>query len=156
MINVAIRDLVMTQFGDEAWGAICRKSGVLDSAFIRMDQNDDAVTDPKSFLSKLILREKQSSTGIGKGVAVPHAHEDSIRRQILAIGISRDGIEFDSVDGEPVHVVAVLGTPKKHQKQHMELLAALSRILQHEQTRETLLAAGSNVEIIDIFKSSSS
>ena len=44
MINVAIRDLVMSQFGDEAWGAICRKSGVLDSAFIRMDQNDDAVT----------------------------------------------------------------------------------------------------------------
>ena len=119
-------------------------------------ENDDAVTDPKSFLSKLILREKQSSTGIGKGVAVPHAHEDSIRRQILAIGISRDGIEFDSVDGEPVHVVAVLGTPKKHQKQHMELLAALSRILQHEQTRETLLAAGSAVELIDIFKSSSS
>ena len=85
---------------------------------------------------------------------MPHAHEDSIRRQILAIGISHEGIEFDSVDGEPVHVVAVLGTPKKHQKQHMELLAALSRLLQHEQTRETLLAAANAAEVVDIFKSS--
>ena len=133
----------------------CRKFDALRE-LTAVFENDDAVTDPKSFLSKLILREKQNSTGIGKGVAVPHAHEDSIRRQILAFGISRDGIEFDSVDGEPVHVVAVLGTPKKHQKQHMELLAALSRILQREQTREMLLAAGSAVEIIDIFKSSSS
>ena len=119
-----------------------------------MFDGDDAVTDRKSFLSNLILREKQSTTGIGRGVAVPHAHEDSIRRQILAIGISREGIEFDAVDGEPVHVVAVLGTPKKHQKQHMELLAALSRVLQHEKVRQTLLDAGSAVEVIDIFKCS--
>jgi len=118
--------------------------------------DDDAVTDPKAFLSNLILREKQSSTGIGKGVAVPHAHEDSIRRQILAIGISHEGIEFDSVDGEPVHIVAVLGTPIKHQKQHMELLAALSRLLQNEQVRQTLVAAGSIEEVIAIFKSSTS
>jgi fructose-specific phosphotransferase system IIA component len=116
--------------------------------------DDDAVTDSKAFLANLILREKESSTGIGKGVAVPHAHEDSIHRQILAIGISHDGVEFDSIDGEPVQIVAILGTPKKHQKQHMELLAALSRLLQHEHVRETLLAAGDAGEVLDIFKGS--
>lgn len=115
--------------------------------------DDDAVTDPKSFLTNLIHREKQGSTGIGKGVAVPHAHEDSIRRQILAIGISQDGIEFDSVDGEPVHVVAILGTPRKHQAQHMELLAALSRLLQHDDVRATLRDAGSAVDVVQTFKS---
>ncbi len=118
--------------------------------------DDNAVTDPKAFLTKLITREKQSSTGIGKGVAVPHAHEDSIRRQVLAIGISHEGIEFDSVDGAPVYVVAVLGTPIKHQKQHMELLAALSRLLQNEDVRQMLVAAGSIEEVMSIFKSSSS
>ena len=116
--------------------------------------DDDAVTDPKAFLSNLILREKQSSTGIGKGVAVPHAHEDSIRRQILAIGISHEGIEFDAIDGAPVHIVAVLGTPIKHQKQHMELLAALSRLLQNEEVRLALVAAGNIEEVIEIFRSS--
>ncbi|MDA0338078.1 MAG: PTS sugar transporter subunit IIA [bacterium] len=118
--------------------------------------DDSAVTDPKAFLTKLITREKQSSTGIGKGVAVPHAHEESIRRQVLAIGISHEGIEFDSVDGEPVYVVAVLGTPMKHQKQHMELLAALSRLLQNEDVRQMLVAAGSIEEVLSIFKSASS
>lgn len=116
--------------------------------------DDEAVTDPKAFLSNLILREKQSSTGIGKGVALPHAHEDSIRRQILAIGISHEGIEFDSVDGEPVHVVAILGTPNKHQKQHMELLAALSRMLQNDTARQALVAARSADEVIEVFSSS--
>jgi fructose-specific phosphotransferase system IIA component len=118
--------------------------------------DDDAVTDSKAFLSNLILREKQSSTGIGKGVALPHAHEDSIVRQILAIGISHDGVEFDAIDGAPVQIVAILGTPKKHQKQHMELLAALSRLLQHEQVRETLLAAADAGEVLDIFKGANS
>ncbi len=117
--------------------------------------DDNAVTDPKAFLTKLITREKQSSTGIGKGVAVPHAHADSIRRQVLAIGISHEGIEFDSVDGAPVYVVAVLGTPMKHQKQHVELLAALSRVLQNEDVRQMLVAADSIEEVVSIFKSSS-
>ena len=118
--------------------------------------DDDAIEDPKTFLANLIRREKQSSTGIGKGVAVPHAHEDSIRRQILAIGISRQGIAFDSVDGEPVHIVAVLGTPRKHQKQHMELLAALSRMLQHEHVRQTLVDAADAAAVLDVFNASGS
>ncbi|MBT4502661.1 MAG: PTS sugar transporter subunit IIA [Gemmatimonadetes bacterium] len=113
--------------------------------------DDDEILDPKRFLADLIRREKQSSTGIGKGVAVPHAHEDSIQHQLLAIGISREGIEFNAIDGEPVHIVALLATPRKHQKQHMELLAALSRLLQQEQVRQNLIAAENAAEVIDIF-----
>ena len=113
--------------------------------------DDGLVPDQKSFLADLIQREQQSSTGIGKGVAVPHTHEDSIDRQLLAIGISREGIDFSSPDGEPVHIVALLATPRKHQKQHMELLAALSRLLQHEDVRESLLQAADSAEVVEIF-----
>ena len=115
-------------------------------------EDDGAVRDQKSFLSDLIRREQQASTGIGKGVAVPHAHEDSIDRQLLAIGISRGGIDFASPDGQPVHIVALLATPRKHQKQHMERLAALSRLLQHQGVRESLIQAADAVEVVDIFK----
>ena len=114
--------------------------------------DDGAVRDQKGFLSDLIRREQQASTGIGKGVAVPHTHEDGIERQLLAIGISRAGIEFASPDGQPVHIVALLATPRKHQKQHMELLAALSRLLQHQGVRESLIQAADAVEVVDIFK----
>ena len=59
-----------------------------------------AIDNHEQFLADLIRREKQSSTGIGKGVAVPHVHEDSISKEVLAVGISKEGIDFDSVDGE--------------------------------------------------------
>ena len=114
-------------------------------------EDDGAVPDQKRFLAELIRREQQASTGIGKGVAVPHAHEDSIDRQLLAIGISRQGIDFAAPDGAPVHIVALLATPRKHQKQHMELLAALSRLLQHQEVRESLIAAADSMEVVDIF-----
>ena len=114
-------------------------------------EDEADIEDYKQFLADLIRREKQGSTGIGKGVAVPHAHEDSIRREVLAIGISKEGIDFDSVDGDPVHIMALLATPTKHQKKHMEMLAALSRVLQDEQTRSELVAAVDAATVIEIF-----
>ncbi len=112
---------------------------------------DEVVLDQKHLLAALIQREKQASTGIGKGVAVPHAHEDGIQRQLLAIGISQAGIDFGAPDGQPVHIVALLVTPRKHQKQHMALLAALSQRLQQEAVRQRLLQAGDATEVVDIF-----
>ena len=112
---------------------------------------DEVVPDRKNLLAALIRREQQASTGIGKGVAVPHAHEDEIQRQLLAIGISPAGIDFDAPDGQPVHIIALLITPLKHQKQHMALLAALSQRLQQEEVRQRLLQAADAAEIVDIF-----
>ena len=114
-------------------------------------EDEADIEDYKQFLADLIRREKQGSTGIGKGVAVPHAHEDSIRREVLAIGISKEGIDFDSVDGDPVHIMALLATPTKHQNKHMEMLAGLSRVLQDEQTRSELVAAVDAATVIEIF-----
>lgn len=116
-------------------------------------KDDNAIDDHERFVADVILREKQSSTGIGKGVAVPHVHEDIVRRQILAVGISRQGVDFGAIDGEPVRIVALFASPRKHQKQHMELLAALSRLLQQERAREGLAAAESAADVIAIFKS---
>lgn len=111
----------------------------------------DAVPEQKRLLAALIRREQQASTGIGKGVAVPHAHEDAIQHQLLAIGISPAGIDFDAPDGQPVHIIALLVTPLKHQKQHMALLAALSQRLQQEEVRQRLLQAADAAEVVDIF-----
>lgn len=111
----------------------------------------DAVPEQKRLLAALIRREQQASTGIGKGVAVPHAHEDAIQHQLLAIGLSPAGIDFDAPDGQPVHIIALLVTPLKHQKQHMALLAALSQRLQQEEVRQCLLQAANAAEVVDIF-----
>ena len=104
----------------------------------------DAVPAPeqKRLLAALIRREQQASTGIGKGVAVPHAHEDAIQHQLLAIGLSPAGIDFDAPDGQPVHIIALLVTA---------LLAALSQCLQQEEVRQRLLQAANAAEVVDIF-----
>ena len=112
---------------------------------------DGAMPDQKRLLAALIRREQQASTGIGKGVAVPHIHEDGIQRQLLAVGISQVGIDFDAIDDQPVHIIALLVTPQKHQKQHMALLAALSQCLQQEEVRQRLLQATDAAEVVDIF-----
>ena len=112
---------------------------------------DEVVPDQKRLIAALIRREQQASTGIGKGVAVPHAHEDGIQRQLLAIGISPAGIDFGAPDGQLVHIIALLVTPLKHQKQHMALLAALSQRLQQEKVRQRLQQAADAAEIVDIF-----
>ena len=112
---------------------------------------DEVVPDQKRLIAALIRREQQASTGIGKGVAVPHAHEDGIQRQLLAIGISQAGVDFSAPDGQLVHIIALLVTPLKHQKQHMALLAALSQRLQQEKVRQRLQQAADAAEIVDIF-----
>lgn len=113
----------------------------------------DAVPDQKRLLAGLIQREKQLPTGIGKGVALPHTRDD-IQRQLLVIGISQAGIDFGAPDGLPVHIIALLVSPRKHQKQHMALLAALSQCLQQEEVRQRLLQAANEAEVVDIFASS--
>ena len=128
---------------DRKWDAIRELTTVLEG--------DDAVRDLDQLRADVIQRERESSTGIGKGVAIPHAHADSIRRETLAVGISRSGIEFDAIDGEPVHIVALLATPQKHQKRRMELLAALSRQLQNEAVRSSILKATDAAGVIEAF-----
>ena len=117
-------------------------------------EDEPAVFDSKRFVSDLIRREQQSSTGIGKGVAVPHVHDDSIERQLLAIGISHNGIDFNSIDGEPVYIMALLATPRKHHDQHMELLATLSRLLQHDGFRQQLIESKDAADVVALFKNS--
>ena len=114
-------------------------------------QSEEAVGDHKRFLADLIRREKQGSTGIGYGVAIPHVHEDYIHSQILAVGISCEGIDFGGVDDTPVRIIALFASPKKHQKQHMELLAALSRLLQTAAVRDRLTEASEAAEVIEVF-----
>lgn len=118
-------------------------------------QEDEAIQDPKALLAGLMRREREGWTCIGKGVAIPHVHEDSIRSQRLAIGISREGIDFSAPDGEPVRLIALLATPKKHQTQHLELLASLSRLLQNDEVRQQLVQAADAAAVMEIFKTSS-
>ncbi len=101
-------------------------------------------------LASLRSRERLMSTGIGRGVAIPHAQLDPPIPPVAAIGISRDGIDFGSADGKPVFVVFLLALGREASAKRVEVLSALSRIFRKESVRDEMKAAGSAEEVIAV------
>lgn len=85
--------------------------------------------DQKNILNSLVEREKLGSTAIGQGIAIPHARITGIKKPLLVIGTSEQGVEFDSLDGEPVHVIFLILSPKDEAGLHLKMLATISKLL---------------------------
>lgn len=102
----------------------------LVAALVKTGRIDEASS--KKIIKALMDREELGSTGIGAGVAVPHAKHDSVNDLIGAFGRSKKGIGFDSLDGEPVHVLFLLLSSKSASGAHLEALAYISRLVRDE------------------------
>jgi len=89
-------------------------------------------------LSKVLQRESMMSTGIGNGVAIPHGKTRLLDRLVAACGVSRQGIDFDSMDGEPATLFILLVSPESLRGPHVKALANVSRLLKEEPVREAL------------------
>ena len=120
-------------------------SEVLSDRYNELDKNN--------LVRILKDREKLGSTGIGMGVAIPHGklkiEEDKL---YIAIGISKNGVEFDSIDGKPVNIFFVLLAPEQATKKHLQALAKISRILKKKDIRESMINANSPEEVLKIIK----
>jgi mannitol/fructose-specific phosphotransferase system IIA component (Ntr-type) len=88
------------------------------------------LADRAGALKAVRSREGQGTTGIGQGVAIPHGKHESIPSLTAALGISSAGIEFDSIDGEPVHLVFLLLAPTDDPGPHVRALAEIARLVQ--------------------------
>lgn len=117
-----------------------------------------AIREKDSYLSALQKREGVISTGIGMGVAIPHAKLDSFSDFFIAIGIKQhgSGIDWDSLDGSPVRIVFLIGGPKQQQTEYLKLLSQLTGSIKNEEKRKLLLAAQSPQEVIEILCKSQS
>jgi mannitol/fructose-specific phosphotransferase system IIA component (Ntr-type) len=102
-------------------------------------------------LSALRAREDTMSTGIGFGIAIPHASSDRVDRVVAAFGRSSKGIEFDALDNAPVKFIVLFVVPKDQFQTHLRTLAAIAKFLNDRQVRERLGTAGSAEEILAIF-----
>jgi PTS system fructose-specific IIA component/PTS system nitrogen regulatory IIA component len=95
-------------------------------------------------------REELGSTGIGKGVAVPHAKHECVQGLVVAFGRSQKGIEFSALDGQPVHLVFLLLSSKDVSGQHLEALARVARLVRDDRFCRFLREAKSRKELADI------
>lgn len=97
------------------------------------------LSDPGKFQENVIRREEDMSTGLGKGVAIAHGSCTENDKLIVALGISHKGIEFDSIDQKPVHILFLVANPPNSQKEYLHILSTIVGMVQHESFRRTLL-----------------
>ena len=110
------------------------------------------VLDQKKFVADILEREALGSTGIGHGVAIPHSRTESVNGFLIAFGKSMPGVEFQSLDGEKVNLVFLMGANPKELNLYLRLLAELSKLLMHSPFRQELSLAKTPEEVIEIFK----
>jgi PTS system nitrogen regulatory IIA component len=107
----------------------------------------------EELLVKVLMdREQLGSTGIGGGVGIPHGKLKDLDSLVLGFGLSRNGVDFESMDGKPTHIFFLLLTPENSTGLHLKLLARISRLLKNESFREKLLNAADRNEIFNIIE----
>ncbi|WP_448012198.1 PTS fructose transporter subunit IIABC [Bacillus pumilus] len=108
------------------------------------------LNDKEGYKEAVINREKQSSTGIGEGIAIPHAKTASVKEPAIAFGRSTAGVDYESLDAQPSHLVFMIAATEGANNTHLEALSRLSTLLMREEIRKQLLEAATEDEIIDI------
>ena len=121
-----------------------------------VDQGLLAASLRKTALAALKGREEMISTGIGTGVAIPHAFLDEIETVTAVFGRSQVGIDFEALDNVPVHFIFLFLVPSAHYSLHLQTLAAIAKMLARGEIRNRLHAAESPEEILAAFSSKSS
>ncbi len=111
--------------------------------------------DRESVLDSIKQREQTMSTGIGFGIAIPHASSDKVGEVVAGFGRSCRGIEFDSLDSQPVFFVVLFVVPKDQFQTHLRTLAAIAKFLNDKSVRTDLGAAKNAAEILHVFEARS-
>jgi fructose-specific phosphotransferase system IIA component len=114
--------------------------------------NQKAVTDTEVGLEKILDRERMMSTGIGHGLAIPHAKSEVMKQSRVAFARVRRGIEFDALDGKPVNLIFLLVGPPDSASLHVKILALIARLTRKPEFRERLLAADRADEVIRLIR----
>jgi mannitol/fructose-specific phosphotransferase system IIA component (Ntr-type) len=130
----------------ERWPAIVELIDLLVS------QGRIASASRESILAALKQREETMSTGIGFGIAIPHASSEDVAEVVAAFGRSTRGIEFDALDNAPVKFVVLFIVPKNQFQTHLRTLASIAKFLNDRSVREKLAAAGTKEEILAVFE----
>ena len=130
-------------------GAPKSKSEALDQIVDLMIKSEK-INDKEAYRKQVYAREEESTTGIGEGIAIPHGKCDAVTKPGLAAMVVKDGVEFDSLDGEPVTLMFLIAAPNTEDNIHLDVLSKLSVLLMNEEFTESLRNATSVEEFMSI------
>jgi len=127
-----------------------KKNTILSIIDHLIDKKRITKKDKKEISRAIFQREEMGSTAIGNHIAFPHARTNVVKDIVICIGISKEGIDFDSLDQEPVHIVALLLSNQKESGLHLKMLAFLARMLRDKYLVQRLKNAKTEKEIISL------
>lgn len=110
------------------------------------------VIDAQALLRALYQREELASTGVGLGVAIPHVKISQVRDYVIAVGRHKSGINFDSLDGQPVRLIVMIGASDRQTRDFVKMLARVMRLLKDGTNRTRLLEARLPEEFLEIIR----
>ncbi len=146
----------LSKFCDENLIAFNLKATTKDAVIeelVELASNSPLVKDSNELLRDIIHRENMVTTGIGYGVAFPHAKTKATRGIVIAFGRSEDGIDFEAMDKKPVYVFFLIAAPEDAIGAHLNVMARLSYIMKSEENREKLTKVSSPGELLSILDS---
>ena len=115
-----------------------------------------ALMDRDVALDAVLTREQIQSTGTGAGIAIPHGKCNAVKEVVMAIGIAREPIEFDSIDGQPVTILFLLVSPADQTGPHIQALAAISKLMLNERIRHEFEQADSVEAVYELLSTQES
>jgi PTS system nitrogen regulatory IIA component len=122
------------------------KRGVLEELAEPITQNEPSI-DKSALVRVLLDRERLGSTGIGDGVAIPHGKLNRVTQPIITFGRSKQGLDFESMDGQPAYLFFLLVAPESSAASHLKALAKIAKILKSSTFRKRLMDASTRSEI---------
>ncbi len=124
------------------------KSGIIGELVDILNQNNK-IKNRDDVLKAVLEREQVMSTGMGGGVAIPHAKTDAVDHLVAAFGMTKEPVDFESIDGKPVRLIFLLVGPTDQTGPHLKALSRISRLMHREEFRQKLSAAGDSDKVID-------
>lgn len=121
-------------------------AGTLREMARRLQASGD-VKDAEDLSGRLLEREKLGCTGLGNGIAIPHCKLSGVEQALLAIGIVRDGVDFQALDGRPVRLIFLVLSPADSPTGHLQALARVSRLVKTPGVTESILSAATAGEV---------
>ena len=143
-----IRDLLAAE-SIELNGSATDKKDVLNK-MVDLMAKSGKISDIETYRAGVFAREEEGTTGIGEGIAIPHCKSDAVNAPGLAAMVVKGGVEFDSLDGAPVHILFLIAAPNTKDNVHLDVLSKLSVLLMDENFTKNLMEAKSVDEFLAV------
>lgn len=130
----------------------CDKESAIREIAVALSDSGAGVIDKEKFVVDILQRESLGSTAIGYKLAIPHSRTEAVNNFVIAFGRSKEGVDFDSIDGEKANFIFLMGTNPQELSLYLRLLAQLSRLVIQKDFREELFKAARPEDVVALFR----